>query len=113
MKIEHYNFGSMTIDGQVFDKDLIITPKTILPNWWRQQGHKLQMEDLESIWESEPEILIIGTGKLGVMKVPTEVKARLEERLETLHIERTPQAVELYNQLSNSNRVVAAFHLTC
>ncbi len=113
MKIEQYNFGSMRVDGQDYDKDLILTPGGVLPNWWRQEGHKLHMQDLEEIWASNPKILIIGTGKMGIMKVPSKVKKQLEERTGQLFIERTTKAVELYNELVETDSVVAAFHLTC
>lgn len=113
MNIDQYNFGKIIVDGQEFAKDVIITPNKVLPNWWRQQGHKLHLQDLESIWEYNPEVVIIGTGKMGIMKVPNAVEEQIKEHNVQLFVERTPQACNRYNDMKRSHRVVAALHLTC
>jgi hypothetical protein len=67
MMIDSYDFGRITINGRSYDQDLIIFPDKIKAGWWRKEGHRLQMEDLDDVLESEPEVLIVGTGYYGEM----------------------------------------------
>ncbi len=114
MKIEAYSFGRMVVDGATYDRDLIIRPGGVMPDWWRKDGHKLQPVDIEAIVnEDRPAVLIVGTGKYGLMKVPPETTKWLQDRGVELVAERTDAAVERFNTLAQSKRVVGAFHLTC
>jgi len=113
MKIEAYEFGSMTYGGKTYTSDLIIYPDRVDSSWWRSKGHLLQMEDLKDILKEEPGILIIGTGAMGVMKVPKELKKQLEEKNIELYVERTGEAVEVFNSADKSKKIIGAFHLTC
>jgi hypothetical protein len=113
MKIEAYEFGRIVYGGKTYTSDLIIYPDRVDPSWWRLKGHLLQIEDLKDILKEEPGILIIGTGAMGVMKVPKELKKQLEEKNIELYVERTGKAVEVFNSADKSKNVIGAFHLTC
>ena len=60
-----------------------------------------------------PEVLIVGTGAFGVMEVLPEVRQSLEAQGIKLIAQPTDEACNIYNQLCQSQRVVAAFHLAC
>ncbi|MHA1259861.1 MAG: MTH938/NDUFAF3 family protein [Candidatus Heimdallarchaeaceae archaeon] len=77
--ITKYSFGRMIVNEMKYNKDLIVFPDEIKTNWWRKEGHKLCLEDLSILKEKQPEILILGTGSLGLMKVPDEVIEKLKE----------------------------------
>jgi len=62
---------------------------------------------------SKPEIVIVGTGNMGVMKIAPEVEEHLKENNIKLIACKTEIACRKYNELSSKNRVVAALHLTC
>ena len=113
MKIEAYEFGKMVYGGKTYTSDLIIYPDRVDSSWWRLKGHLLQIEDLEDILEEEPGILIIGTGAMGVMRVPKELKKQLGEKNIELYVQRTGKAVEVFNSADKSKKVIGAFHLTC
>ncbi|MGQ9561192.1 MAG: Mth938-like domain-containing protein [Candidatus Oleimicrobiaceae bacterium] len=114
MKIEAYSFGRMVVDGKTYDRDLIIRPEGVLANWWRKEGHKLQPTDIEAVLkEDELAVLVVGTGKYGLMKVLPETVKWLQERGVELVAARTDAAVERFNALAQGKRVVGAFHLTC
>jgi len=113
MKIEAYEFGKMIYGGNIYTSDLIIYPDRVDPSWWRLKGHLLQIEDLENILNEEPGILIIGTGAMGIMKVPKELKQHLEEKNIELYVQRTGKAVDAFNSADKSKKVIGAFHLTC
>lgn len=111
--IESYNFGIMVIDGQKYTSDLIIFPDRIKSSWWRITGHRLCLQDLESVINEEPEVLVVGTGFTGLMKVEEEVINYAQEKEMTLIIEKTKKATQRFNELAPTKKTIGAFHLTC
>ena len=112
--IESYKFGEMIIAGQVYTRDLIILSSVIKDNWWRIKGHELAVADIRDVIDKEqPEILIVGTGKSGMMKVLSETKTYLDTSGIALIAEKTDKACDIFNQYRLSKKVVGAFHLTC
>ena len=115
MHINSYQFGKIIIEGQSYYKDVIVLPDRIIHPWWRDQGHLLQIKNLESNLEDiHAELLVVGTGQFGIMKLdPAFVKwcDRLNMRLIS---SKTGSAVKAFNQnTALSENVVGAFHLTC
>ena len=113
MNIEHYSFGRITIDGKTYTSDVVICPDKVNASWWRKAGHNLEVADLAEVIIANPEVLVIGTGATGLMKVPKETISHLESKGIEVHIERTEKAVELFNKLQKDKKVIAALHLTC
>lgn len=111
--IDAYDFGRIVIDGTTYTSDVIIFPDRIEATWWRHEGHVLHIEDIESIVLAKPELLIVGTGKYGVMKVPAQTRSYLYANGVDVLVEPTDKAVELYNYYAGAKKVVAALHLTC
>ena len=112
--IESYSFGHMVIDGTGYTKDVIIYQDgNIISPWWRNQGHVLEVVDLQDLIATAPKIIICGTGAMGLMRV----SAALKEYLKTTNIDfiaqRSSRAVETYNQMSGNNKMAGCFHLTC
>lgn len=114
MAIDSYSFGSITVDGQRYEKDVIITRDAVLSPWWRKDGHSLSPEDLTDIMKNPPAILVIGTGSFGVMKVPVSTLEHLNKKSIEPRVMRTSKAVDEFNRLVKEGAdVMAALHLTC
>ena len=114
MKIIDYRFGRLSTESQTFSKDLILTSDKIYPNWWRSEGHKLHWADITYVLEEiEPEVMIIGQGKFGMMVILPEVKLELMKRGIELIAEKTSKAVKKFNDNVDKKKTVGAFHLTC
>jgi len=111
--IESYDFGVIVIDGRKFEGDLIIFPDRIDSSWWRKDGHKLSVDDVQEVVKVKPEILIVGTGYSGMMKVHPATEQYLSSSGIEFLVAKTGNACKTYNALSKSRRVVAALHLTC
>jgi hypothetical protein len=111
--IDAYDFGRIVINGTTFTSDVIIFPGRVDDNWWRKDGHVLHIEDVESIVKEKPEVLIVGTGKYGVMTVPSQTRELIESKGIELISEPTDLACKVYNEISKAKKVVAALHLTC
>ena len=114
MRIDSYRFGEMLVNGQSFTSDLIIYDDRVDDQWWRENGHTVLMHDLDDIVEFCPEVLVVGRGKLGAMKIPEATLDAVEDAGIQLVHARTEEAIEVYNQIANTGKnVVGAFHLTC
>jgi len=112
-KIEDYSFGFISVDGHRYNKDLIVYPDSIQPNWWRKEGHRLQLEDIAGVLEDPPEILVVGRGDSSMMVVDPRVAEALEKLNVQLVAASTRAACDKFNDLSKEGRrVVAALHLT-
>ncbi|OYT26484.1 MAG: hypothetical protein B6V02_01535 [Thermoprotei archaeon ex4572_64] len=115
-RVDSYEFGVIVINGVKYTRDVIILPSRIIDNWWRREGHKLYLEDLEKygVFSEEFTHMVIGTGYHGYMKVTSEVVKELEKRGITYYIDITRKACAKFNEwLDKGYKVVGAFHLTC
>lgn len=112
--IEEYEFGKIKIDGKKYDNDVIIFPDRVESNWWRKNGHNLCMEDLESVEDYGPDMLVIGKGASGLMSVSTGLIHNLEQQGIQVEVYKTRKAAEKFNKyLEEDKDAVGAFHLTC
>ena len=111
--IDNYQFGRVVVDGRTYTKDLIILPGRVLGSWWRKQGHSLSPEDLEAVLAAKTEVLVVGTGAFGRLKVPAGTRQALEAAGIEVLAERTDKACQTYNAITSQKAVAAALHLTC
>ena len=111
--IENYEFGSITINGNTYNRDVIIHGEEVLNGeWWREEGHLMQVVDFGDLPDSF-EVIILGRGHDGVCQVPQETLDFLKKRGEVI-VQMTTEATQTYNKLlSEGKNVVGAFHLTC
>ena len=112
--IDSYTFGRMVIDGRVYQADLTIVSGQVQAGWWRREGHLVEVEDVTDILAARPEILVVGTGSPGQMRVSDTLARTLRDLAIELVEQPTPAATATYNQLAAEGRnTAAAFHLTC
>ena len=113
--IDQYTTGSsMTVLGTKYYQDLKIIQGRVTGNWWRKEGHRLDVADVRDILAAKPKVLVIGTGYAGNMRVPVSLRSLIEDRDIQLIAEKTSAATETFNRLSGRGEDVAgAFHLTC
>jgi len=112
--IDAYSFGQIEIDGQPYTSDVIILPEKVKSAWLRDKGHKCRFKDLAAVFEAEPQVLVIGQGADGFMKITDKAMKSLKKAgIETV-CEKTGDAVDVYNQrVEKGEKVAAALHLTC
>lgn len=112
--IDSYSFGRIVVDGKRYTNDIIIFPDRIKDSWWRKEGHRIDIEDLKEMIQENPEVLVIGTGYFGFVKVPAEVKNYVKGKKIELVTQSTKYACNTCNSLLKSGKkVVAALHLAC
>ncbi len=113
MNIDSYTFGEIVIDGKTYKSDVIVFEKKVKENWWRKEGHKLLIEDLQEVIKHNPKTIIIGTGYSGMMKVATETINLLKSKKIDLIYKPTSEAIKIFNSYENKSSIIGAFHLTC
>lgn len=112
--IDSYSFGRITINGKWYTNDVIVFPNHVQDNWWRKQGHRLQVKDIETVVKEKPEVLVVGTGYYGLVKIPAETVEYLKSKGVELIAQKTRDACTTYNRLVESGeKAIAALHLTC
>jgi hypothetical protein len=112
--IDSCDFGRIVIDGRRYTSDVIVFPDRVRNSWWRKEGHRLHVEDIEgALQEEKPEVLVVGTGYSGLMKVLPETENYLKSKGIELIVQSTREACKTFNRLVKSKRVIAALHLTC
>lgn len=112
--IETSSFGLIVIDGRQYTSDLMIYPDgRVGDSWWRKSGHKLSIDDITELVDSTPEVIVVGTGVNGLMKPVIGLREALSEKGIELISLPNPEAIAVFNDLSQKKRVCACFHLTC
>lgn len=115
MHIEDYAFGAMRIDGTDYTGDVLIVRGEVRSPWWRAAGgHVFAPEDLAEVIAAAPEVVVFGTGYMGLVRVRDEAVQAFERAGTRVVVARTGKAVQEFNRLVSEGReVAAAFHLTC
>jgi hypothetical protein len=111
-ELGNYDFGRVTIDGDVETRDVIVLPDRVVRDWWRKDGHSLVLEDLDGVLDELPEHLVVGTGAYGRLEPDGRTLEALRGRGIEVEVLPTAEAVERYCEL-DPRRTAAALHLTC
>ena len=119
--IERFEWGRFEISGQVHDadgrgvgKDICIVGGEVRP-WAERKGHRLTTKMVKLALRPDVEILVIGNGVNGAIKVTRKTRQAIAAAgIEVLMIEKTPRACEIFNQLARQGKAVALLaHGTC
>ncbi|NHJ49201.1 MAG: hypothetical protein FK733_15540 [Asgard group archaeon] len=121
MKIEKTSFGSITIDGQKYTKDIYIYSDGSITNRRKDlskpisRGHTVfGPKEIELLLQQKPDTLVIGKGQRGILPIPKESRKILEESEVIVIEDKTPIVMHLLNELFEKKaNVVAILHLTC
>lgn len=113
LRIESYRFKHLVVDGQVYQRDVIILPDRVMADWRRKSGHSLCPDDLQVVFEAAPAVLVVGQGAFGLLRVTEEARRALEQAGIALVVAPTAKAVKAYNALREERAVAAALHVAC
>ncbi len=124
MRIEDTSYGIIKISGKTYTHDIYILPSGDIKirdksHSHRIKGHReLAKWELEKLIETEPDIIIIGSGQYGELPLDKSTESwfefqKLEKRFRILK-DRTPIILERANEFFERNkRVAAVLHITC
>ena len=109
-KVTYSRFG-LTVYGAIPVPVLDITVDSDGCLWFRDKSHFVSIEEVKRLISSDVEVLIIGTGWHGAVRIDPAVQEI--EGIE-VHILRTPAAFDLFNGFVSSGKtVVLIAHSTC
>jgi polyphosphate kinase 2 (PPK2 family) len=111
--IDRFEFGTIVIEGQPFGSDVIIFPDGTVEQWQHKDEHVLRPRDVDRIISAGPEVVIIGLGTVGNLKVRPKAEKRLQEAGIEVMVYRTNKAIETYKELRGQRGVAAILHVTC
>jgi hypothetical protein len=116
MRFEEFSFGSLKVDGTVFDYDVVIDrgairkrKKKASKKFRDQYGHTPLSVEEDIPWKCRH--LVVGTGMNGALPVMDEVKREAERRQVSLRIVPTAKAIELLKD--DPKETNAVLHVTC
>ena len=111
--VDSCQFGQVVVSGKKYTSDVVIFPDRVRDNWYRKTGHQLCLKDITEVMTENPEVLVVGTGASGLMKVLLEVERGVKTQGIKLIVETTEKACHTYNHICHSQRAIAALHITC
>lgn len=110
--IQSCSFGLIVINGKSYGDIKLIGNKTI--QWHHVEHHAVTEQDMFEIFDSKPDVVVIGTGFSGLVEVKDEVVNLAKDKNIELVILQTKQACEAYNNLLKGKKKVAMIlHSTC
>ena len=116
--IHHTSFGSITVDDQTFDHDILIRSngkiekrKKKLSKKVYGTSHTLSLEEAEFIYEEGISKLIIGCGQYGALGLSAEAEDFFRKKEVFMIQAETPVAIREYNKSEES--CIGLFHVTC
>lgn len=119
--IEEYKFGFIKIDGKEYDFDVEVRWTGEVLRWQRKESHIFDLEDIQRAIEQNPEVIVFGTGEMGVARLTEKARKFLEEKGIEVIVDKTGEAVKTFNIILNESieeegrqkRAIGLFHLTC
>jgi hypothetical protein len=117
-KILYLSWGRLEVEGQDYPfKDAKLFPGGAREWDWTETGtgHEpgIQLTDVEEVLKHGVTAVVLGRGFYERLQIRPETLQELEDRNIIAHVGQTEEAVRLYNELSESERVGALIHSTC
>jgi len=116
MRLQGFSFGSIRIDGESYDYDVVIDrgevhkrKKKASKRFREEFGHTPLSLEEPIPWKCER--LVIGTGANGALPVMKEVEVEAERRQVELLVLPTEKAIEFLNQHPQGTNAI--LHITC
>jgi hypothetical protein len=116
--IDATKFGSITVDGETFDHDIVIRlsgkvkkRKKKLSKQQYGTSHTVSLAEAEHIYDDGARQVIVGTGQHGVLKLSDEAEGFFKDHGCKVRSVPTPEAVKDWNE--DEGKVIGVFHVTC
>jgi hypothetical protein len=117
-RIDGTQFGSVTIDGEVFDHDVIIRldgrvkkRKKKLSKAVYGTSHTISLAEAEHLYQEGVERLLIGSGQHGRVALSEEAAAYFAGNRCQVELLPTPEVIPVWNQAEGA--VIGMVHVTC
>jgi polyphosphate kinase 2 (PPK2 family) len=110
--IDEFEYGTIVIGGRTYQTDVIIFPDGAVEPRQRKGENVLRPKEVARIIKAKPEVLIVGLGTVGDLRVQPKAEKRLQEAGIEILAYKTRKATETYKELRNQQKVAAVLHVT-
>jgi hypothetical protein len=115
-RVTELAWGRLEVEGSTF-KDAKLFPGGARAWDWNETGTRhepgIQPADVEELLERGTTAVVLSKGFYGRLGVTPEALRMLEDRGVAAHVRQTEEAIELYNELRETQKVGALIHSTC
>lgn len=116
--INDSSFGSITVDGESYDYDIILTlegdikkRKKKLSKSIYGSSHTISLPEIEYVYQENADGIVIGSGQFGVARLSKEASEFLAGKKCSVVLKKTPKALQEWNK--SEGNWIGLFHITC
>ena len=117
-RIDKTSFGSITIDGETYEHDILIRldgevkkRKKKLSKKYYGSSHTISLEEAEYVYEKGAQKLLIGSGQTGMVRLSDEAEDFFNKKGCEIYLKPTVTAIKEWNKVKGS--IIGLFHVTC
>lgn len=117
-RIARTKFGSITIEGETFKRDVIIRlngqvkkRKKKLSKAVYGTSHVISLDEARHVYQKGAQRLIIGAGQYGLVELSDEAADFFRQKQCQAELLPTREAVQAWNKAQGA--VISLFHITC
>ncbi len=107
LQIDAYDASHFRINGRVFAHAVLLLPDTEVQPWTLITPGTLNCGDLDLMLDTQPQVIVIGTGARALIPAPTLMAAGADRGI-GIEWMQTGAACRTYNLLASEGRRVAA-----
>jgi hypothetical protein len=118
MRIDATEFGAVTIDAKTYEHDVIIRLSGKVEKRRKRlskekygTSHIVSKEEAKFVFEGGCEVLIVGAGQDGNVRLSPEASAYLDKKRCRVILQPTPEAIVSFNR--SRDKKIALIHVTC
>jgi hypothetical protein len=116
--INKTSFGSITVDREVYNHDIIITLDGIVKKRKKKlskavygTSHKISLDEIKYVYQDKTEGIVIGSGQHGIAELSNEANQFLKIKNCQAVLKPTREAIEVWNKAEG--KWIGLFHITC
>ena len=118
MQIDATDFGAITIDAKIYEHDVIIRLSGKVEKRRKRlskekygTSHIVSKEEAKFVFEDGCELLIVGAGQDGNVRLSTEASVYFDKKHCRVIVQPTPEAIVSFNR--SRDKKIALMHVTC
>jgi hypothetical protein len=118
MSIDATEFGAITVDGKTYEHDVIIRLSGAVEKRRKRlskekygTSHIISKAEAKSVFEDGCDLLIVGAGQGGNVRLSPEASAYLDKKQCRVVVQPTPEAILTFNR--SGGKTIALMHVTC
>lgn len=116
--IDRTLFGSITIEGQRYERDVLIRldgrvkkRKKKLSKAVYGTSHKISLDEAKHVYQKGADLLIVGAGQYGLVELSDEAASYFLRKNCEVELRPMKDAIQAWNEAEGA--VIGLFHVTC